>query len=243
MKKQFLLIISLFFCLLASAQDKMIYHPKISYGPDPKQWLNVYQAKSDKPTPLYIWAHANSDGKTPPTANMYPKELKIMLSDAGISAISWGSICQQAKSAEDIIQAQNDLELVYQWVVENAEKYNFDLNNVFLGGRSRGTIASWKFLHTHPDKIKGAYMTQAVPKGAWGDPKNDPRDLITKNSPKIVLSYREGLETTDNHTPVYGIRIAEKYKQLGIGDRAQVYYSMGDDMNKYIVPFIWENSK
>ena len=35
-------------------------HENIAYGRESRQWLNIYQAPSIVPTPIYIWAHANN---------------------------------------------------------------------------------------------------------------------------------------------------------------------------------------
>ena len=260
MKKSFLLLSAALTFVFACAQNTpsessssgdsdvpvLTVHSQVSYGSDPMQWLNVYQAKSDKPTPVYIWAHANSDGTKPPTANSYPKDLKEMLPPEGISAISWGSSVQQLTSLSQTIQLWEDMERVYQWVVDHAQEYNFDVNNIFVGGRSRGSIACWKFIHEHSDKIKGAYLTQGLPNGTWGTAgtERDPLFFVTDQSPLLVLAYRDGMETSDMHTPKNGQKVVDKYNELGIGDRIKLYTSLTNQgLHNYLVSFIKDNSR
>ena len=201
---------------------------KFTYGPGKNQWGNLYQAQAKnssgnnnnaKPTPVYIWSHPNSDGKTPPSANNIPKGMVDNCNAAGVSVISWESV-PQVKTLDDVKTCRADLDKVYEWLVANAEKYNLDLNNLFIGGASRGTVVSWDFVCKHPEKIRGAYLTQALPQGAWALDTENPLTPMTAKNPPVVLSYRGGIGTKDGHDPKYGQRVVDKYKELGIADRA-----------------------
>ena len=232
---------------LCSAQNKKQAAPneqpkeqavgvRFTYGPGENQWLNLYRAESSKPTPVYIWAHANSDGKTLPSANYIPKNIVDDCKKAGISVISWESV-PQVKSREDLLTCNADLILVYEWILANAEKYNLDTENLFIGGQSRGTVVSWDFICKYHDKIRGAYLTQALPKGVWVYEAENPLTTITANNPPVALSYRTDMETDDGHSPKFGKRIVDKYAELGIGDRAILLLEQ-KNLNAQLVDFI-----
>ena len=59
----------------------------------------------------------------------------------------------------------------------------------------------------------------------------------------IFLGYREGMDTSDGHSPKYGQRIADKYKESGIGDRVTLECMMGKNLYSKIISFINENKK
>jgi len=214
---------------------------RFAYGSGENQWLNLYQAKSQKPTPVYIWGHPNSDGKVLPSADDIPKNVVEMCKENGISVISWESV-PQVKTRDDVITCRADLVKVYEWVVANAKKYNFDVNNLFIGGSSRGTVVSWDFVCKHYDKIRGAYLTQALPTGAWAYEAENPLTTITANNPPVVLSYRTDMETDDGHSPKFGKRIADKYAELGIGNRATLLIEQ-KNLYAQLIDFINKNKK
>ncbi|GHV01195.1 hypothetical protein FACS1894159_08600 [Bacteroidia bacterium] len=191
---------------------------RFNYGPGENQWLNLYRAEGAKPTPVYIWGHPNSDGKVLPSANDIPKNVVDMCRERGITVISWESV-PQVKSYEDVMICRADLLLVYKWVSDNAAKLNLDVNNLFIGGSSRGTVVSWDFVCKYPDRIRGAYLAQALPKGAWAIEAENPLTVITADNPPVTLSYRTDMESDDGHSPKFGKRIADKYAELGIADR------------------------
>ena len=49
-------------CLLPPillGQVKSPTHAHVSYGPEKRQWLNLYLPSGDKPAPVFIYAHHN----------------------------------------------------------------------------------------------------------------------------------------------------------------------------------------
>jgi len=214
---------------------------RIAFGSGENQWLILYQAESSKPTPLYIWAHPNSDGKVLPSADEIPKNVVDDCKANGISVISWESV-PQVKTYEDVMICRADLIKVYEWVVANSARYNLDVNNLFIGGSSRGTVVSWEFVCKYADKIRGAYLTQALPKGAWIIDSENPLTTITANNPPVVLSYRTDMDTDDGHSPKFGKRIADKYADLGIGERASVLLEQ-KNLYSQLIDFINKNKK
>ena len=214
---------------------------RVAYGTGENQWLNFYRAESTTPTPVYIWGHPNSDGKVPPSANDIPKHVVDMCREIGVSVISWESV-PQVKTREDVLICREDLIKVYEWLAANAKGYNVDMNNIFIGGSSRGTVVSWDFICKYHDKIRGAYLTQALPKGAWAFEAENPLTTITANNPPVVLSYRTDMETDDGHSPKFGKRIADKYEQFGIGDRVTLLLEQ-KNLYTQLIEFINNNKK
>lgn len=190
---------------------------KISYGPEPRQWLNIYRAASESPTPIYIWAHANNH-----TASD-TREFVGYLQAEGISTISWESLpnIRDQGSAEVIWE---DADLMLDWVKKNATTYNLDAGKIIIGGQSRGTVASWHMAHSLDPAIKGIYYIDAVL------PMDIPaiHDAITKGSPPIMITYHCTPENPENniHDPKYGLAVAARYEELGIGDKAKIIHSI-----------------
>lgn len=203
---------------------------RLTYGPEPRQFVDIYLADSDCPTPVYFDAHAN-DG----TTNM-PRAIVEDLTAAGISIVAWESLTSVSTPAE-VETGWADAELMFAWVKANAATYNFDTTNFIIGGSSRGSILSWKYGHTPDPNIKGLYLYNALPDGAWADtswwyPPND----VSVDSPPIFFVYRyEPGVAFDTHDPENGLLIMDTYEALGIGDRDTLIHSIGysDNTDRY----------
>jgi predicted esterase len=216
---------------VSKAQEKTLakIFSKVSYGPEARQWLNIYQAPSEKPTPIYIWAHANNH-----TAND-TREFVDYLREVGISTISWESLPKiREPGAAEIIWS--DSELMLQWVKDSAAKYNLDPTRIIIGGHSRGTVASWKIAHSLDPAIKGIYYIDAVL----------PMDIkaiyneIKADSPPIMITYWCTPENPKNdiHDPKHGLAVEARYKELGIGNKANIIHSIPyETLYDYIVEF------
>jgi uncharacterized protein (TIGR02145 family) len=255
LKKIKFLIIFLFFSLSAFTQNpqngsnKLVpdfFH--IPYSSEKHNILNIYIAKGTKdgpPTPLYVWAHGGG-GSRPHT---FSPDLWKKLSQAGISAISWGSADTANTYQEYGLQRRRNFEKVINFIISNAEKYNFDINKIVVGGTSSGSLVTWEFSHKNPDIIKGIYST-----GALGDPvmwrddlsfliSRDPRDEVHPNSPPMFFVYPLHLGDVNIHNPRSGLLIKARYDELGIGHRARVEHSLRNRSIStwdFIVDFIFE---
>ena len=172
---------------------------------------------SENGSPVYFYAHGNG-GNT----NLNLVE-RTTFYDAGYSVISWESVTT-LDSPTDIETCWSDLELVWKWFLENAEEYNFDVNRAVIGGRSRGSICSWKRAHSADPNIVGIYMFNALPDGAWlaldplGEFYFDPEAEVTANSPPAYLAYGpecpkpilQTCDPDDGHNPRHGQTIVER---------------------------------
>jgi len=234
-KLKFLLML---FVLTLSTGTSLLAQPDttIFYGPESRQYLDIYMAPSDCPTPVYIWAHGN--GQSTQDIDTYiPDTLNAM----GISVISWESLTAVFDSA-DLVTAWDDANVMYAWLKANASAYNIDTSNLILGGSSRGSVVSWKLAHSADPNVQGLYFRNAVPISAWSLPTVwTPLDDITVNSPPIFMAYPFSDTTSNNHSPVYGMRVQAAYDSLGIGDRDSlvhsIRYSVDRNAYKYLPDF------
>lgn len=195
------------------------YHLDIAYGSvenytvNDGQWLNIYKATSNEPTPVYIWAHGN--GHTYRDAHEKYEPFVLLLINNGISVISWESIKQMDETNYSDIQ--DDGGLMFEWVKANAGTYNLDMSKVIIGGHSRGTIASWKLAHSGDLGIKGIYHGDAA--GNLDDVNDALGNLVTIDSPPIHMSYTQNKTTNDGqHDPNEGQKIIDIYESLGFSE-------------------------
>jgi predicted esterase len=128
-----------------------------------------------------------------------------------------------------------DAKVMFAWVKENAATYNIDAEKIFIGGQSRGSFVSWELAHSLDPSIVGIYMGQALPGQSFNEQLLEP---ITKKAPPIFLAYRKepGVEG-DIHDPAHGLRVVKRYKELGIGDRAELVHSLSDTKNSQVMQF------
>ncbi len=210
-------------------QVKTPTHAKVSYGPEDRQWLNLYLPSSSKPAPVFVYAHPNAY-----TADHVSRSWANPTVAAGIAIVSWESI-PSVKSPKDGLTCMADSDVMFDWIKDNADTYNLDVNNIIIGGQSRGSGVSWRLAHSQKAGIVGIYMGQALPGKSFNERMLEP---ITKNSPPIFLAYRKepGVEG-DIHDPAHGLRVVKRYKELGIGDRAELVHSLSDTKNSQVMQF------
>lgn len=225
MKSKTLLILLTIFLGSCSSKDNVSpnqeggYYLNILYGAienytgNDGQWLNVYQAASNKPTPVYIWAHGN--GHTYMDAHEKYEPFITILLENGISVISWESIKQMNES--NFMDILDDADLMFQWVRENTRTYNLDVTKIIIGGHSRGTIASWRLAHSGDPGIKGIYQGDVA--GNLDDVNDVLGNIISVNSPPIRMSFTQNKNTNDGqHDPNEGQKIIDIYRGLGFSE-------------------------
>jgi len=196
---------------------------------------------------VHLFAHG-SGGTVPGLNNQEIDKIQA----AGYAALSWESITDfnavaGFTEADKMATCVADLELVLAWLVDNADLYHLDLNDVNMGGRSRGSICSWGAAHTnHPGlNISGIYMYNAIPMNAQTDAVFEDFALqpIAASSPPAYLAYGpecpkpinatyclptplveagNGQLRPDIHNPRFGQKIVDRYEALGAGDRINI---------------------
>ena len=110
-------------------------YSNVSYGPETRQFLDIYIAPSLCPTPVYFDAHGNGG-----TTNM-PNSIIDSLKNNGISIVAWESLTS-VNTPSEVQTGWDDAQLMLDWVKANANTYNFDTTNLIIGGSSRGSVIS-----------------------------------------------------------------------------------------------------
>ncbi|MBK1880433.1 sialate O-acetylesterase [Pelagicoccus mobilis] len=207
-------------------------HSHVSYGSEERQWLNLYLPSGNEPAPVYLYAHHNTA-----TADDVLSSWADPTVASGIAIVSWESIAK-IQGRADFKTCAADAKMMFAWVKENAATYNLDINKIFIGGQSRGSIVSWELAHSQAPGIAGIYMGQALPGQSYSERMLEP---ITKNAPPIFLAYRKepGAEG-DIHDAAHGIGIVERYKELGIGNRAELVHSLNQTSDNQVMQFLPE---
>ncbi len=222
---------SLFAAALFGA-EKSPTHSHVSYGPEDRQWLNLYLPSGSESAPVFIYAHHNGS-----TADDVQPSWADPTVAAGTAIVSWESIAK-IKSRTDGETCVADAEVMFAWVKDHAATYHFDINNIIIGGQSRGSFVSWALAHSQQAGIVGIYMGQALPGDNFDNRLLEP---ITVNSPPIFLAYRkEPGVIGDIHDPENGLKVLERYNELGIGDRAELVHSLNDTGNNQVIQFLPE---
>ena len=105
MNYRHLLLLTFFNCSFIStiAQD----FAGVSYGPEDRQFVDIYLGESETPTPVYFDAHGNG-GNTD-----LPSSMTNALTAEGISVVAWESLTS-INTPEDVDTGWADAELMFQ---------------------------------------------------------------------------------------------------------------------------------
>jgi hypothetical protein len=134
----------------------------IKYGPYPRNLLDFWQAKSDKPTPLIVFIHGG--GFRVGDKSQAPGSACKIALDSGVSFASISYRFLPKTPIQDILR---DCARAVQYLRCNAAKYNIDPKKVACFGGSAGAGSSL-WLATHDD---------------LADPKSD--DPVLRESSRI----------------------------------------------------------
>jgi hypothetical protein len=220
-----------------SENDSLIVTPgireqlRVNYAnDDPRQYLVIFTTGLSRKCPVYLWAHTNSWDPVnhPQLAEDVSTDILEPLLKQGIAVVSWESVNQIETNAH-IKTCEADMKLVYAWMKEHANEYLLNLDSLYVGGGSRGSIVSWRFIHENPKLLKGAWFAEALPYPAGTSPEII--TSITEASPYVRLTYkynRSTHPTEEIHNPKYGWKVYNKYKELGIENKIEVLEDMGD---------------
>jgi hypothetical protein len=199
----------------------------VKYGTDDpnRQWLNIHLAGTVEPAPVYLFAHGNGSIAT----NGMSQGQVDTIASAGYTTVSWESI-PKVTNSEELLVTWSDAQLVFDWVRANAATYNLDPDHIVIGGRSRGSGASWPLAHSDHPAIKGIYMYNALPTFFWQSPELwSPLDAVNIDSPPTYLAYGPVPEDNDVHNPTNAYPVVDLYTELGIGDKITLTDGMWND--------------
>lgn len=187
-----------------------------------RQHLHIAIPSTPGPHPVFLWAHQNNA-----VADLPPETLEI-ITGLGYAVVSWESI-SKLDNEFDLAIAEMDSRKVVYWLDKNQDNCRLDLSRVVIGGRSRGTVVSWKLAHWGLDNIIGIYMYNALPGRIWDGPDGDTwTEQIKDQSAPIFLSYGPSCphpinETCvpspnpdDIHNPKNGAKVIARYNELNL---------------------------
>lgn len=171
MKKLFLTLISILFCLHNSTAQKIQpTYKNISYGPHQDMTLNFWKFESESPVPLLVHIHGGGwiGGKKNETIS--PNELK--------KGYSFASIDYRLAGTELLPAAVHDAARAIQFLRTKAKEWNFNPARIAVIGGSAGAASSL-WLAYHDD---------------MADPKSD--DPVLRQSSRVCGAVAMGGQTT-----------------------------------------------
>lgn len=126
----------------AFAQQPRPTHENLKYGPHARNVMDVWLAKSDKPSPVLVSIHGG--GFRAGNKTVSPDLLRISLA-AGISVVA----ITYRLSDEAIAPAQfHDAARAIQFIRHNAKEWNLDAQRIAATGNSAGAgLALWLAFH------------------------------------------------------------------------------------------------
>ncbi|MFT5527630.1 MAG: acetyl esterase/lipase [Pirellulaceae bacterium] len=131
-------------------------HKDLAYDDeDPAQKLDVYLAKSDKPTPAMVYIHGG--GWRAGSKNQIPGWLRSAVKEGSLSVVSveyrFTNVAPHPAQVNDCMRA-------IQFVRHNAKKWNIDPQAIgATGGSAGGHLSLWVALH---DDVANAKSKDAV---------------------------------------------------------------------------------
>ena len=184
-------------------------HADVAYGPG-DELVDLYLSESNSPMPVYIWGHAKGQ-----TYKRVPKDAVALCLKAGCAFLSIEANDNNGDGIQDLYD-KAPWNRALDFVIANAGKYKLDPENIFIGGRSLGSMGSFPAGMERWKDIRGIYSMQALPTG--GEPH---AALVQKNAPPCVLVYRDA-PGSGNHDPLNGLMVQEAYKKVGLEERFQI---------------------
>ena len=96
-------------------KEKAPTHARVSYGPEDRQWLNLYLPSGSEPAPVFIYAHPNAY-----TADHVSRSWADPTVTAGIAIVSWESIAS-VKSPKNALPNMGEADVMIEWVKDNPD--------------------------------------------------------------------------------------------------------------------------
>ena len=161
----------------------------VAYGDHERNVLDFWQAKSDKPTPLFIWIHGG--GFRGGDKKSFPRDLLSQCLDAGISC---ASIHYRLTDSAPYPAQIHDSARAVQFLRSKAVEWNLDPQRFAAGGGSAGSgISQW--LDYHED---------------LADPNSD--DPIARESTRLACVFPINMQSTYDPREIKRIIPGDAYK-------------------------------
>jgi acetyl esterase/lipase len=150
----------------------------LPYGKHERQVLDFWQAKSDKPTPLFLYIHGGG-WQAGDKSGLSPVALKKCL-DAGISvaAINYRYVRQATDVKPPVKAPLEDAARALQFIRSKAKEWNLDKKRVgATGGSAGGASSLWLAFHSD-----------------MADPKSS--DPVARESTRLYCAAVNGAQTS-----------------------------------------------
>ncbi|WP_372757851.1 alpha/beta hydrolase fold domain-containing protein [Mariniflexile sp.] len=188
--------------------------------------LNLPTNRTEK-TPVHFWVHGGgwSGGTAAASAGSYSPHGEYLAENLGIATLGIGYRCSGTSGTFSL--AMEDVAIAYQWALDNADTYNFDMTKVFFSGGSAGTplaaLASqqlpnvigfigfngiYDFVNDAGDFGTGNWYKQNVP----SEEANSPIFQLNDNPPATIMMHGDA-DTTISYTQ--STRFAEAINAKG----------------------------
>jgi len=188
--------------------------------------------------PVHIWVHGggwNGGTLAASVASQSPHS-KYLAEELGIATLEIAYRCLGSNGT--FTMAMEDVKSAYQWAIDNASKYNFDLSKIFISGGSAGTPLAALFAQRQ-NKIKafigfnGIYNFVDNPQSAfpyassavyeYANPSRSANSAFfnLRSNPPATLLLHGDADATINHTQ--STKFATRVNAKGSSGKAVIY--------------------
>ena len=181
-------------------------HENVAYGVG-DEILDLYLPTSPRPAPVFVFAHAKGQ-----TLKSVPREKIKRLLEGRMAFVSIEANDFDRDGRQEVSEVAT-WERVIEFLRSSRAKYGLDMDNLFVGGRSLGSVGAFQFAMKHPHSLRGVFCTQAIPDRGESFAK-----LVTKDAPPCRFVFKTRVGSND-HDPINGVLIRDAYEGLGIGSR------------------------
>ncbi|MEP3838669.1 MAG: alpha/beta hydrolase fold domain-containing protein [Algibacter sp.] len=185
--------------------------------------------------PVHIWVHGGgwSGGTQESSSASYSPHGDYLAENLGIATLGISYRCSGSSGTFSL--AMEDVITAYQWALDHAEEYNFDMTKVFFSGGSAGTplaaLASqqlpnvlgfigfngiYDFVNDSGDFGAGNWYKQNIP----SEEENSPIFQLSENPPATIMMHGDA-DTTISHNQ--SIRFADAINNKGGSAEAVIY--------------------
>ncbi|MFB9052748.1 alpha/beta hydrolase fold domain-containing protein [Formosa undariae] len=189
----------------------------------------------DHKMPVHFWIHGGgwSGGSPEASAGAFSPHGEYLAENLGVATLGVGYRCSGSSGTFSL--AMEDIDAAYQWALDNAEAYNFDMTKVFFSGGSAGTplaaLAAQKydgvigfigfngiydFVNDAGDFGNSNWYKQNVPSEA----ANSPIFQLSENPPATIMMHGDA-DTTISYTQ--STLFSEAIKAAGGKAEAVIY--------------------